>query len=120
MQLRDRDRRGPVRFERSVNVAVSEDSFVVVRVSSPKSIADFFGRWGVLPLAFTNPIFVDADGDGVTRWDLPPPASPPAPLPDAGVSSGGAAGDGTAGDGAASGAASVLGQPRPRLTDASD
>jgi hypothetical protein len=50
---------------------VPADSFLVVRAGSKESIAKFYGRYGVVALAFTNPIFLDADGDGHTPWSAP-------------------------------------------------
>jgi predicted metal-dependent phosphoesterase TrpH len=51
-----------------LELKVSTDTFVVARVSGGSSPDTFFGRNGIMPRAFTNPIFVDADGDGRTPW----------------------------------------------------
>ena len=59
------------RFFERLPLTFSQDDFVVVRVSSSESLERFSGRWGMVPLAFSNPIFVDADGDGTTRWSAP-------------------------------------------------
>lgn len=67
-----------VRYQGQLRVPVERDAPLVVRVSSDTPMDDFFGRRAVVPMAFTNPIFVDADGDGLLRWF---PAGPP----DAGV-----------------------------------
>ncbi|MFT3921385.1 MAG: CehA/McbA family metallohydrolase [Myxococcales bacterium] len=63
--------RGVVRLSERFPLTISQDSFVVVRVSSQESVERFSGRFGMVPLAFSNPIFVDADGDGQTRWSPP-------------------------------------------------
>lgn len=63
--------RKSVRFAQKVPLRIQEDNFVVVRVSSQETIDRFYGRWGVVALAFTNPIFVDASGDGRTPWSVP-------------------------------------------------
>ncbi|MCA9574461.1 MAG: CehA/McbA family metallohydrolase [Polyangiales bacterium] len=57
-----------VRYQGQLRVPIERDSPVVVRVRSATPMDDFFGRRGVIPMAFTNPIFVDADGDGALRW----------------------------------------------------
>jgi predicted metal-dependent phosphoesterase TrpH len=51
-----------------LELIVSSDTFVVVRVSGSTSNDTFFGRASIVPRAFTNPIFVDVDGDGRTPW----------------------------------------------------
>lgn len=62
-------KKGRVHYGKQViELPISVDTFVIVRVSSAQSLEHFFGRANVLPIAFTNPIFVDADGDGRTRW----------------------------------------------------
>lgn len=63
-----------VRFAQVLDVPTPTDTFVVVRVSSQETIQRFYGRWGVLPIAFSNPVFIDADGDGMTPWTPKPPA----------------------------------------------
>lgn len=60
-----------LRFAESLPLSIPQDNFVVVRVSSKESIERFSGRYGMVPLAFTNPIYVDADGDGRTPWSSP-------------------------------------------------
>ncbi len=59
------------RFSGSIDLHLERDAFVVVRVESAESLERFFGRTAVLPMAFTNPIFVDRDGDGRTPWSGP-------------------------------------------------
>jgi hypothetical protein len=63
-----RAQRKVARFEETFELEIPSDTFVIVRVSSIETIERFYGRWGVLPLAFTNPIFVDGDADGLTAW----------------------------------------------------
>jgi hypothetical protein len=54
---------------KSLDLEVQRDTFVVVRVSGKTPIdTKILGRADILPLAFTNPIFVDTDGDGKTPW----------------------------------------------------
>jgi hypothetical protein len=63
---------GVVRFDEVVELpAPSRDSFVVVRARGARPLDDFFGREDVRPLAFTNPIWIDADGDGTVPWVAP-------------------------------------------------
>jgi len=57
-----------VRYQGQLRVPVDRDAPLVVRVRSDTSMDDFLGRRAVFPMAFTNPIFVDADGDGSLRW----------------------------------------------------
>lgn len=70
-----------LRVDRAVTVNVLEDSFIVVRVRGDRPMDDYFGRYQVYPLAFTNPVWVDADGDGYVPWTMPPPT----PLGDGGL-----------------------------------
>ncbi len=76
-----RARAAAPRLVQTFELALTADAFVVVRVSSATAIGDFFGRQSVLPLAFTNPIFVDFDGDGKTPWTSPPIKAVPVPVP---------------------------------------
>jgi hypothetical protein len=57
-----------VRYQGQLRVPVDRDAPLVVRVRSDTPMDDFLGRRAVIPMAFTNPIFVDADGDGLLRW----------------------------------------------------
>ncbi|MCE9573083.1 MAG: CehA/McbA family metallohydrolase [Deltaproteobacteria bacterium] len=62
-----RDPADPVRFDETITVPVKRDGFLVVRVDGDRSMAPVIGdaaRFPVFPLAITNPIWVDADGDG--------------------------------------------------------
>ncbi len=58
-------------FTAKLPLRIEADTFVVVRVSSAETLDRFSGRYGMASLAFTNPIFVDADGDGLTPWSPP-------------------------------------------------
>ncbi len=62
-----------VRLRRRIRVPVERDATLVVRVRSSTPMDEVFGRRGVVPVAFTNPIFVDGDGDGELRWFPPEP-----------------------------------------------
>jgi len=75
------------RLDATIDVAVSGDTFVVVTVRGRTGIDAIVGRGGSLPVAFTNPIWLDVDGDG--RVVLTPPGDVPGPdstaaLPDGG------------------------------------
>jgi hypothetical protein len=80
--------KGGVRFRDSVDLPVAADSWLVLRVDGDRPLAPIVGdrtRFDVHPLAVTNPIFLDHDGNGV--YDAPlkgapairstPPAAPP-------------------------------------------
>ncbi len=54
--------------DETLALKLAADAAVVVRVSGATPLDDFFGRNGIRPVAFTNPIFVDVDGDGLTPW----------------------------------------------------
>lgn len=63
-----------VRFRQSLEVQVAHDSFVVVRVDGDRSLWPVVGdnhRYEVLPLALTNPVFLDVDGNGAYDAPLP-------------------------------------------------
>jgi hypothetical protein len=55
-----------VRFQRTIPIAVARDGFVVVRVDGARPMAPWVGddHFKVYPMAVTNPIWIDADGDG--------------------------------------------------------
>ncbi len=63
-----------VRFDETLPIAIERDSFVIVRARGEEEMTAFFGRANIRPGAFTNPIFVDADGDGRTPWKSRPAA----------------------------------------------
>lgn len=57
----------PERFDETISVPMSRDGFVVVRVDGDSPMAPVIGdgaHFRVYPLAVTNPIWVDTDGDG--------------------------------------------------------
>jgi len=56
-----------VRFDETIAVPVARDTFINVRVDGDRPMAPMIGdgmKFRVFPLAMTNPIWVDADGDG--------------------------------------------------------
>ncbi len=69
-------KRDVVRLDESIPVRIERDTFVVARVDGaeplPPVVGDPDERFEVLPLAVTNPVFVDANGNG--RFD--PPKAP--------------------------------------------
>ena len=61
---------GVVRLREELPVSVSRDAFVVARAGSDKPLSPVVGdaeRFSVLPIALTNPIFLDVDGRGGDR-----------------------------------------------------
>jgi hypothetical protein len=61
-----------VRWSGKEELAVTRDSFVVVRVDGDRPLAPVVGdqvHFDVLPLALTNPVFIDANGNG--KYDPP-------------------------------------------------
>jgi hypothetical protein len=61
-----------VRFHDALDVTVPRDGWVVARVDGDKPLAPVVGDWqhfDVRPLALTNPVFLDVDGNG--RYDAP-------------------------------------------------
>ena len=57
----------PLRFDETLAIPIKRDTFVVVRVDGDKPMAPMIGdgaKFQVFPLAITNPIWVDFDGDG--------------------------------------------------------
>lgn len=69
-----------IRMQKSIKLPITTDTFIVVRVTGTKPMDAFFGRNAIPPVAFTNPIFVDADSDGRLPW-FPPPSEPDASVP---------------------------------------
>jgi hypothetical protein len=56
-----------VRLEERVELTMPHDGYVLVRVDGDKLMAPVVGdtkTFGVRPLALTNPVFIDADGNG--------------------------------------------------------
>jgi hypothetical protein len=61
---------GLVRFKQTVPITLARDSYALVRVDGDRLMAPVVGddrTFGVRPLALTNPIFLDVDGNG--RYD---------------------------------------------------
>jgi len=56
-----------MRFKIALDLPVKRDSYIVARVDGDQPMAPVIGdrlRFDVRPLALTNPIFLDTDGDG--------------------------------------------------------
>jgi hypothetical protein len=69
-----------VRFKESFPVHVPRDAWVVVRVDGDEPLAPVVGdrkRFDVRPLALTNPVFLDVDGNG--KYDPPEKHGPHEP-----------------------------------------
>ncbi len=88
-------------FEHRATVPLAEDGFVLATVEGDVAAREVLPQFGVGPRAFTNPVWVDANGDGVVTIAghvvarVEPPAPPPVvPAGDAGP--GAADGDGGA------------------------
>jgi hypothetical protein len=63
---------GITRFKERIDIASAVDGYVVVRVDGDKLMAPVVGdtrTFGVRPLALTNPVFLDVDGNG--KYDPP-------------------------------------------------
>ena len=59
-----------VRFRESIDVSATKDAYLVVRVDGDTPLAPVVGdrkRFTVFPFALTNPLYLDADNDGVWR-----------------------------------------------------
>jgi hypothetical protein len=57
----------PVRFHDGLDVKLARDGWLVVRVDGDQPLAPVVGdrkRFDVRPIALTNPVFLDVDGDG--------------------------------------------------------
>jgi hypothetical protein len=65
----------PIRFDDTLTLPVARDGFVVVRVDGDQPMAPVIGdrdRFKVYPLAITNPIWLDFDGDGAIAPSVAP------------------------------------------------
>lgn len=60
------------RYDVRVALPVSADTAIVVLVRGERTLDDYFGRAMIPPLAVANPIWIDADGDGVGPVDPRP------------------------------------------------
>jgi hypothetical protein len=65
-----------LRFEATLDVPITQDGYVVVLVRGDRPMDLAFGRSGIPPLAFTNPIWLDVDGDGIAPDPGDPRPSP--------------------------------------------
>lgn len=78
-----------VRFEQTVEVSVEHDDFVLVTAEGDAPLPAVVGdgdAFKVLPFALSNPIYIDADGDGLyapstTRKPAPRKPAPRKPVP---------------------------------------
>jgi hypothetical protein len=62
----------PSRFRDTFDTTLPRDSWIVVRVDGDQPMAPVVGdrkRFDVRPLALTNPVFLDVDGNG--KYDQP-------------------------------------------------
>ncbi|MCA9591677.1 MAG: CehA/McbA family metallohydrolase [Myxococcales bacterium] len=80
----------PLRLTWQTRVAVARDTWVVVVVRGSRELDDVLPGVHAAPLAFTNPVWIDADGDGSygdagadAAADAASDAGPETPLPDA-------------------------------------
>ena len=77
-------------FVHEAAIPMTSDGFVLVTVEGDVAAREVLPQFGVGPRAFTNPVWVDGDGDGQvtiaghTVARIPPPVPPPAPEGDAG------------------------------------
>jgi hypothetical protein len=69
----------PLRIDWEVDLDFSGDTWVMVVARGDQPLSKIFPNRRVLPFAFTNPIFVDADQDGVFKAinDVPPVVAAP-------------------------------------------
>jgi hypothetical protein len=65
-----------LRFETILDVPTTQDGYVVVLVRGERPMDVAFGRAGIPPLAFTNPIWLDVGGDGIAPDPGDPSPSP--------------------------------------------
>ena len=70
---------GSVRLERTVELSFERDSWLVVLVRGFRELDPVLPGMNVVPFAFNNPIYVDANTDGV--YDVTEPAAPTPPPP---------------------------------------
>lgn len=70
-----------VRFDETIELDASHDGYAIVRVDGDRAMAPNVGDTGsfmVYPMAVTNPIWIDSDGDGKVTPAAPyPPAAQP-------------------------------------------
>ena len=72
-----------VRFDRTLSFDAPRDTFVVVVARGERTMDALMGRRGVLPFAFSNPIWIDSEADGLHRAVAasPTPRATPAAAP---------------------------------------
>lgn len=68
-------------FEHRATLPLAEDGFVLVTVEGDVAAREVLPQFGVGPRAFTNPVWIDADGDGVVTIEGRIVARVPAPPP---------------------------------------
>jgi hypothetical protein len=66
-----------VRFDRVLDIPIDADTPLVVVARGTRTMDAYFGRSGIPPLAFTNPLWIDGDGDGRVPEDPGDPAPDP-------------------------------------------
>ena len=79
---------GNPRLDRDLPLTVRHDGYVVVRVAGPRPLAPIVGDdvgFRVTPIAVTNPIWLDADGDGHITPLVPMTGAQAAAAPAAGA-----------------------------------
>ncbi|MBK7584222.1 MAG: PHP domain-containing protein [Myxococcales bacterium] len=70
---------GRVRLAFTSSVPIQKDAFLLVIVRGASTLHRVLPGTNVVPVAFTNPVLIDADGDGSFA---PTPVTPPTPAPD--------------------------------------
>jgi hypothetical protein len=71
----------PLRVDWEVDLDLAGDTWLVVAARGEKPLTLAFPGRRVLPFAFTNPLYIDADQDGVFRAINEVPPAAPAPEP---------------------------------------
>jgi hypothetical protein len=72
---------GSVRLERTVELTFERDSWLVILVRGFRELDPVLPGMNAVPFAFNNPIYVDANTDGI--YDVSEPAVPTPPPPPA-------------------------------------
>jgi len=73
-----------VRLDDTIELPAARDGFAIVRVDGDRPMAPNVGDIGsflVYPVAVTNPIWIDVDGDGKITPSAPYPVAPSVPTP---------------------------------------
>jgi hypothetical protein len=79
--------KGPGRGRLGVRLPVPRDTWIVAVVRGDEPLAEVLPWTKLVPFAFTNPVFVDADGDG--RFTAPNAPDAPGTTDDAGATDAG-------------------------------